>query len=242
MKNLSKILSWLFFFSIIYVITFSSVVFAESNTSLKSTKNRLVTIFKQNSKAINLTEALILVSKDWDSSLDEKSLKQEIEQLVALVKNKLTKQSTAQDIVNILKQTIHQEKGYRYTDQVDERGIPVNKDELFLHGMLKSKLGYCMNLSLLYLIIGNELNLPLYGVALPNHFFVRYDSGNDQINIESTEMGASYPDSFYENRFDIKFDAKTPFFTQSLNKKQSLGAYLSNVGMVYHKNARPQKS
>jgi len=111
MKNLSKILSWLFFFSIIYVITFSSVVFAESNTSLKSTKNRLVTIFKQNSKAINLTEALILVSKDWDSSLDEKSLKQEIEQLVALVKNKLTKQSTAQDIVNILKQTIHQEKG-----------------------------------------------------------------------------------------------------------------------------------
>ena len=111
MKNFSKILSWLFFFTIIYVITFSSVVFAESNTSLKSTKNRLVTIFKQNSKAINLTEALILVSKDWDSSLDEKSLKQEIEQLVALVKNKLTKQSTAQDIVNILKQTIHQEKG-----------------------------------------------------------------------------------------------------------------------------------
>ena len=103
MKNLSKILSWLFFFTIIYVITFSSVVFAESNTSLKSTKNRLVTIFKQNSKAINLTEALILVSKDWDSSLDEKSLKQEIEQLVELVKNKLTKESTAQDIVNILK-------------------------------------------------------------------------------------------------------------------------------------------
>ena len=209
MKNFSKILSWLFFFTIIYVITFSSVVFAESNTSLKSTKNRLVTIFKQNSKAINLTEALILVSKDWDSSLDEKSLKQEIEQLVALVKNKLTKESTAQNIVNILKQTIHQEKGYRYTDQVDERGIPVNKDELFLHGMLKSKLGYCMNLSLLYLIIGDELNLPLYGVALPNHFFVRYDSGNDQINIESTEMGASFPDSFYEKRcFSIKLYTK----------------------------------
>ena len=242
MKNLSKILYWLFFFTLLYVVTSTSIVFAESTNSIKSAENRLTSIFEQKAKKVDLTEALILISKDWDSSLDEKSLKQEIEQLVTLVRSKLTKESNAQDTVDILKQAIHQEKGYRYTDQVDELGIPVNKDELFLHGMLESKLGYCMNLSLLYLIIGDELNLPIYGVALPNHFFVRYDSGKDQINIESTEMGASYPDSFYENRFGIKFDAKTPFFTKSLNKKKSLGAYLSNVGMVYYKNARPQKS
>ncbi|SVB82343.1 uncharacterized protein METZ01_LOCUS235197, partial [marine metagenome] len=131
---------------------------------------------------------------------------------------------------------------YRYTDQVDDQGIPINSDELFLHGMLKTKQGYCMNLSLLYLIIGDQLGLPLHGVGLPNHFFVRYGSGSDRINIETTESGATYPDSFYESRFGLKFNSKTPFFTQSLDKKQTLGAYLSNVGMVYYKISRPQKA
>ena len=241
MKNLSVKFNRLIFFTILYGIICTNTVFAKV-TSIKSTESRLTTIFEKNAESINLTETLILISKDWDPSLDEKPLRNEINQLVASVKDKLKPESTARDTVDILKQVIHQEKGYGYTDQVDERGIPINEDELFLHGMLKSKLGYCMNLSLLYLVIGDQLDLPLHGVALPNHFFVRYDSGTDQINIESTELGASYSNSFYENRFGVQFNTKTPFFTQSLDKKQSLGAYLSNIGMVYYKNSRLQKS
>ena len=241
-KNVSLNFSRLIIFTLLFKTICTGYVFAEASSPLKPVESKLTSIFEHSAETINLTETLILISKDWDPTLDEKLLRNEISQLVALVKNKLKPENTALETVNLLRQVIHHEKGYRYTEQVDERGIPKNDDELFLHGMLKSKLGYCMNLSLLYLIIGDQLGLPLYGVALPNHFFVRYDSGNDRINIESTELGTSYPDSFYENRFGVKFDSKTPFFTHSLNKKKSLGAYLSNVGMVYHKNVRPHKS
>jgi len=226
---------------LLYVTTQASTASAEV-TSLGSFENRLRTIFSKSSESIDLTEALLLISKDWGPTLNEAALRSEIDQLVAGVKKQLRPESTAQETVDILRQVIHHEKGYRYTDQVDNQGMPVNPDELFLHGMLESKRGYCMNLSLLYLIVGDRLNLPLYGVGLPNHFFVRYDSGSDHINIESTELGTSLPDSFYENKFGLKFDAKTPFFTHNLNKKQTLGAYLSNVGMVYYKNSRPQKA
>jgi len=141
MKKLSPNFSGLFFFPLLYGIICASSVLAETITPLKSTESRLTPIFEQNAETVNLTEVLILISKDWNPSLDEKPLRDEINQLVALVKNKLRPESTAQDTVDILKQVIHQEKGYRYTDQVDERGIPINEDELFLHGMLKSKLG-----------------------------------------------------------------------------------------------------
>ena len=241
-KNVSLNFSRLIIFTLLFKTICTGYVFAEASSPLKPVENKLTSIFEHSAETINLTETLILISKDWNPTLDEKLLRKEISQLVVLVKNKLKPENTALETVNLLRQVIHQEKGYRYTEQVDERGIPKNDDELFLHGMLKSKLGYCMNLSLLYLIIGDQLGLPLYGVALPNHFFVRYDSGNDRINIETTELGTSYPDSFYENRFGVQFDSKTPFFTHSLNKKKSLGAYLSNVGMVYHKNVRPHKS
>ena len=241
-KNVSLNFSRLIIFTLLFKTICTGYVFAEASSPLKPVESKLTSIFEHSAETINLTETLILISKDWNPTLDEKLLRKEISQLVALVKNKLKPENTALETVNLLRQVIHHEKGYRYTEQVDERGIPKNDDELFLHGMLKSKLGYCMNLSLLYLMIGDQLGLPLYGVALPNHFFVRYDSGNDRINIETTELGTSYPDSFYENRFGVQFDSKTPFFTHSLNKKKSLGAYLSNVGMVYHKNARPHKS
>ena len=241
-KNVSLNFSRLIIFTLLFKTICTGYVFAEASSPLKPVESKLTSIFEHSAETINLTETLILISKDWNPTLDEKLLRKEISQLVVLVKNKLKPENTALETVNLLRQVIHQEKGYRYTEQVDERGIPKNDDELFLHGMLKSKLGYCMNLSLLYLMIGDQLGLPLYGVALPNHFFVRYDSGNDRINIETTELGTSYPDSFYENRFGVQFDSKTPFFTHSLNKKKSLGAYLSNVGMVYHKNARPHKS
>lgn len=237
---------WLSFYKNCYCLLLCIFIQVNATFSEAASKNiiekRLSSIFSQKSTSIDLTEILILISKDWDPSLDEQNLKNEIDQLIKSVKNQLKPENTAQEIVNILRQVIHHEKKYRYTNQVDSQGIPINPEELFLHGMLESKYGYCMNLSLLYLIIGDQLNLPLKGVGLPNHFFIRYDSGNEQINIETTELGATYPDSFYENKFGIKFSPKVPFFTQSLNKKQSLGAYLSNVGMVYYKTSRPGKA
>ena len=241
MKNPRLFFYEFFYCFLLYGFIQTGTTFAEA-TSRNLIENRLSSVFDQKTESIDLTETLILISKDWSPSLKEKPLRDEIDQLVASVKNQLKPENTAQETVDLLRRVIHHEKKYRYTDQVDDQGMPINPDELFLHGMLKSKHGYCMNLSLLYLIIGDQLNLPLHGIGLPNHFFVRYGSGNDRINIETTESGATYPDSFYESRFGLKFGAKTPFFTQSLNKKQTLGAYLSNVGMVYYKISRPQKA
>jgi formylglycine-generating enzyme required for sulfatase activity/Tfp pilus assembly protein PilF len=95
-----------------------------------------------------------------------------------------------------------------------------------------------MNLSLLYLILGERLNLPLVGVPLPNHFFVRYDSPEYRVNIEATEGGTAFPDSFYEQRFGVAKDSK--YFMSNLGKKQTLGAYFSNVGLVMYRAAKPQ--
>ena len=99
-----------------------------------------------------------------------------------------------------------------------------------------------MNLSLLYLILGQKLGLPLYGVALPNHFFIRYEQEGVNINIETTQHGASYPDSFYQQRFGALADKENSYFMQNLNGRKTLGAYFSNVGMVYYQNQKPERA
>ena len=190
----------------------------------------------------DLLETLLMVSKHWKPSLDLAPLKEEIQKLIHSARQKLSGMNRPEDIIRIIRTVIHDEAGYRYTDQVDERGVPINPEELFLHGLLHTHKGYCMNLSLLYLILGQKLGLPFYGVALPNHFFVRYERDAVKVNIETTERGVSYPDSFYLQRFGTLAKAKTPYFMKNLNTRQTLGAYFSNVGMVYYKNQKPERA
>jgi formylglycine-generating enzyme required for sulfatase activity/regulator of sirC expression with transglutaminase-like and TPR domain len=205
-----------------------------------SIENRLASVLTLTEPEIDLAETLLLISRDRDSTLDLAPLRAELDRLTQSVREQLQASSSPEEIVSALRKTIHQEGGYRYTEKVDAQGIPLNPAELFLHGMLTSKRGYCMNLSLLYLIIGDRLNLPLFGVPLPNHFFVRYVSGDVRINIEATEQGATYPDSFYRSRFGAPAAGKGTFFMGNLGKKATLGAYFSNVGMVYYKDRQRQ--
>ena len=190
----------------------------------------------------DLLEILLMVSKHWKPSLDLAPLKEETEKLTLSARQKLQGLNRPKAIIRTIRTVIHDEGGYRYTDQVDERGVPINPEELFLHGLLNTHKGYCMNLSLLYLILGQKLGLPFYGVALPNHFFVRYEREAVKVNIETTERGVSYPDSFYRQRFGTLAGSKNPYFMKNLDTRQTLGAYFSNVGMVYYQNQKPERA
>ncbi|NIQ03113.1 MAG: tetratricopeptide repeat protein, partial [Nitrospinaceae bacterium] len=203
-----------------------------------SVKEELVTLLALPADKIDLTETLLLISRHWDPKLDAGSLKGTLDRLEESARRQLKDHPSPKETVEILRRVIHQEGGYRYTEQLDPQGIPLNPAELFLHGLLQTRRGYCMNLSLLYLILGERLNLPLYGVPLPNHFFVRYESAEYRVNIEATEGGAAFPDSFYQQRFGVAPGSK--YFMTGLNKKQTLGAYFSNVGLVLYRAARPQ--
>ena len=167
----------------------------------------------------DLLETLLMVSKHWKPSLDLAPLKEEIQKLIHSARQKLSVMNRPEDIIRIIRTVIHEEGGYRYTDQVDEKGVPINPEELFLHGLLNTHKGYCMNLSLLYLILGQKLGLPFYGVALPNHFFVRYEREAVKVNIETTERGVSYPDSFYRQRFGTLAGSKNPYFMKNLDTR-----------------------
>lgn len=210
--------------------------------AVETIEDRLEKVVALTDQDIDLAETVLLISKHRDPSLDLAALGAELDRLTDSVRAKLVKADSPDKIVDAFRITIHDEAGYRYTDQVDAQGIPINSAELFLHGMLKSKRGYCMNLSLLYLIIADRLNIPLYGVPLPNHFFVRYVSGNTSINIEATDNGYTIPDSYYQKRFSLPEQKDSTFFMSNVGKKATLGSYFSNVGMVYYKSQQPEQA
>ena len=216
----------------------SGSILAQAKAAPVSVTEELVTTLALPENKIDLAETLLLISRHWDSRLDTAPLKKTLDRLTQSARTQLKGNPSPKQTVEILRKVIHQEGKYRYTDAVGPAGMPVNPAELFLHGLLQTRRGYCMNLSLLYLILGERLNLPLVGVPLPNHFFVRYDSPEYRVNIEATEGGVAFPDSFYEQRFGVTKGSK--YFLTNLSKKQTLGAYFSNVGLVMYRAAKPQ--
>ncbi len=192
--------------------------------------------------AVNLSEAVLYISKEWNPTLNLGVYRAKLNALTQSISNRLTEGASPAETIRILREAIHTTSGYAYTDEVDGQGIPLNPNELFMHGLLDTRRGYCMNLSLLYLVVAERLNLPIFGVALPNHFFVRYQSKTARINIEATDGGHEFPDSFYRQRFDLPDSEEVGYFLSNLAKKQTLGAYYSNVGMAYYKKGKPAKA
>ena len=67
----------------------------------------------------------------------------------------------------------------------------------FLPHVLREDAGNCVGYSTLYLGLAERLDLPLFGVLVPGHCFVRYDDGSFRRNIETTSLGAELPDRRY---------------------------------------------
>jgi regulator of sirC expression with transglutaminase-like and TPR domain len=77
----------------------------------------------------------------------------------------------------------------------EEEGFTGNKlyyhepENSFLSKLLQNKLGIPISLSVLYILVGMRLGLPIYGVNLPLHFMLVYESNNYQTYIDPFNGG-----------------------------------------------------
>jgi tetratricopeptide (TPR) repeat protein len=103
-----------------------------------------------------------------------------------------------------------------------------------LSEVLEHHRGVCLSLSLIYLAAADEAALPVRGVSVPEHFFVRYDNGDAHLNLETLDRGGtSRSDSFYRRKFFVH--KGEPFYMRSLTKRESLAVYLSQLAVLYNR-------
>jgi len=60
--------------------------------------------------------------------------------------------------------------------------------------VLSRRRGHCVGLSTVYLALGYRVGLPLFGVSVPGHFFVRWDGEGLRRNVETTARGLAHDD------------------------------------------------
>ncbi len=178
---------------------------------------------------IDIGTAALILSRDWGTTRTLHSYRRRIDTMAETIQKTLRDQRLPTDhrALPIINDYLFEQQGFRAVETADD------PEDLFLHVVLDRKRGYCLSLSILYLAIGERLGLPLYGVVVPGHFFVRYDDGRTRLNIETTSNGAIVDDQYYRDKFTPP-DRPQSLYMQNLTRRQTLGCFYNNLGNSYN--------
>jgi regulator of sirC expression with transglutaminase-like and TPR domain len=175
---------------------------------------------------IDMGTAALILSREWGTTRTLHSYRGRIDDMAEAIQKKLRNQPLDHRAIPVINDYLFEELGFQTVETADD------PEDLFLHVVLDRKRGYCLSLSILYLSVAERLGLPMYGVVVPGHFFVRYDDGRQQFNIETTSKGAIVPDSHYIDKFKPP-NRPQSLYMKNLTRRQTLGCFFNNLGNSY---------
>ncbi len=178
---------------------------------------------------IDIGTAALIVSEQWSNIVAGRRYQARLNEMATEIRSRCREKGIVAHtrIISIINDYLFSELRFGTVSEAED------PEDLFLHSVMDKNRGYCLSLSILYLAIGERLGLPLYGVVVPGHFFVRYDDGQTRFNIETTSKGANPPDSYYIEKFKVPQDRPNNIYMTNLNKRQTLGCLFNNFGNVY---------
>ena len=138
---------------------------------------------------IDLGLASLVIAKDIYPDININAYMEKLDSMAKELKGNVGNTKDPAKVLNIVNNYINQHRAAKiYSISDDEEALYGS----FLNTVLDKTSGNCLGYSTLYLFLGERLGIPLYGVILPLHIFVKYDDGKYQKEIESTN-GQDFP-------------------------------------------------
>ena len=187
---------------------------------------------------IPLGKTLVMASSLLGAELtgvpaDPVAVEKEITRLSDSVRPALRDRSNPRRVIAALNRFLFVEEGFTYDC------VAGNPDNYLLDRVMKNKRGNCLGLTTLYLLLAERLSLPLHGVYVPSHCFVRYEDAGVRINIETGEKGADRDDGRYSRDFGLT--GGRPYL-RSLGRKEMIGVYLKSLGAAFSRKGMEDRA
>jgi regulator of sirC expression with transglutaminase-like and TPR domain len=179
----------------------------------------------------DLLKGILLLARYQYPDLDESKIYKQIAQIKQDVWLELNEDLTALEKVKIVNHILFEV--HQFGGNITNYHAPQNS---FINNVLESKKGNPLMLSVIYAIICKELNIPVYGINLPQHFVLAYVNDNANL-IDVNNKTLSDNILFYINPFSkgLIFSQKDiDQFLKQLNLDPDNKYYLpcSNIDIV----------
>jgi len=146
-------------------------------------------------KSDNLLEGVLIVCRYQYPDLKTDVILKQIDKLKKAIWLEMNYDLTPLEQVNVFNHVLYSIQNFS--------GNTLNlldPQNCYLNHILESKKGNSISLGILYLILANELKMPVYGVNLPQHFILSYHT--DFITAESNNNEIRRSVLFYINPFN----------------------------------------
>lgn len=138
-----------------------------------------------------------------------------------------------------LKEFVHGKLGLRF-DSADPNGH--DPENLFFDRVLQNRRGYCVTLSLAYIVFGQAAGLDVAGVRVPTHFVVRFrdreaDGQPYETLVETTAQGETHEETYFWAKYRFSASSvEAGAYLTPLTDKQIFGTVFNNLaGLTYFK-------
>ena len=170
-----------------------------------------------NSNDNNLIEGSAIIARYQYPDIDAAKINAIVEQIKQDVWLELNPGLTAMETVKVFNHILFEVHGF--SGNTGNYHAPQNS---FINNVLESKKGNPISLSILYIEIARRLNLPIYGVNLPQHFILAY-----------LDKPGFFPFPSLSEEQDVLFYIN-PFSRGSIFSRKDVDAYLRqlNIGPV----------
>ena len=165
----------------------------------------------------DLLEGAFIISRYQYPNLDDQIVLNKIQEIRKDIWLEISERQTAYEKVRVFNKVFYGK--YKFTGNSKDYQSPLNS---FINTVIETRRGNPLSLCLLYSVIAQSLDLPIYGVNLPNHFILTYlDENNINAFINTDNKHGSL---FYINAFSkggIFDESEIKQFLQGLNKPES---------------------
>jgi regulator of sirC expression with transglutaminase-like and TPR domain len=205
-----------------------------------SFETKLNSIVPEDKNNFDFTKTVLSLSALVDPGMDIAWTKNELNTMAAALKGEIGEEGNAEKIIKSFNRYFFEQEHFTFDNTFNLAGgqdKTLSFQDLVnfnsIEQTLKRKQGICMTMTLVYLMLGEKLRLPMYGVMIPGHIYVRYrEPGRSGINIETTYSGEEYYG--YKSLSGVEFlDEKKMGYGKELDKYSIVGMYLNNLGNFY---------
>lgn len=198
----------------------------------------------------DLLKGSLIISKFQFPEIDQDLIDQELEKIKQKVWLEISEEHTAFEIVKIFNHVLFDICGFQSSE--NNFYTPQNS---FINTVLESKKGNQFSLSILYSIIAQKLEIPIYGINLPNHFVLGFmdefqtlkmlglndEKSNVLFYINPFSKGRIFNQNEIENYLrSLNLPLKTNYFEPCSNT-DILKCMISNLAVTYKKVGATKK-
>ena len=173
----------------------------------------------KDSSARDLLEGTLIISQFQFLDINIDEVEAEIDSIKRKVWLEINEENTAFEIVKIFNYVLFEQCGFKPSKE--NFHAPQNS---YINSVLKNKKGSPLSLSILYSIIAQRLEIPIYGVNLPNQFVLGFMDENKTLKMLDEKSDKNV--LFYIN----------PFSNGRIFDYKEIENYLTKLGLPLEDN------